>query len=295
MEPGAQTQPADRVRDNLGRWAWALYDWANSPFTTLIITFIFPAYFAAAVVHDPVRAQVLWGYAMTGSGLFVTLSGPLLGAVADAGGARKPWLFSFTGLCILASGLLWFVRPDPAFITWAMICVALGNVGFEFGTVFNNAMLPDLVPEERVGRLSGWVWALGYLGGLAALGIVLLVFLRPVRPPFDLDPEAAEHVRILGPLVAVWLATFSLPLFIYTPLTGLPARPPSGRWRATAWPHCTKHWPKSVCSAAGLLQRSCWHTCFMPMPRPRCSLSAASMPPGPSACRLPNSPRLESC
>ena len=200
-----------------GRASWALYDWANSPFTTLVITFIFPAYFQQAVIKDDVVGQTLWGYTIAGSGLAVAILAPMLGAIADARGGRKPWIFAFTLLCIIGTGLLWFAEPSLAWIGFSLVCVAIANIGFEFGVVFNNAMLPDIVPEERLGRLSGWAWGLGYGGGLAALLVALVFFIWPETVPFGLDKDAAEHVRILGPLVAVWLAVFSIPLFLFTP------------------------------------------------------------------------------
>jgi UMF1 family MFS transporter len=200
-----------------GRWSWALYDWANSPFATIVITFIFPAYFERAVVGDPVSAQSLWGYAIAASGILLAVLAPVLGSVADTGGGRKPWIFAFTLICVLGSALLWFAGPSPEWIALCLACVIFSNVAFELGIVFNNAMLPDLVPEERLGRLSGWAWGLGYAGGLAALVLVLVLFIWPETPPFGLDKEAAEHVRIAGPLVALWLALFSMPLFLFTP------------------------------------------------------------------------------
>jgi UMF1 family MFS transporter len=200
-----------------GRWSWALYDWANSPFTTLVVTFIFPAYFQQAVVKDAVEGQALWGSAIAASGLLIALMAPVLGAVADTGGGRKPWLFVFTWICVLASALLWLAEPSPAWIGFSLACVVIGIVGFEFGIVFNNALLPDIVPEERLGRLSGWAWGLGYAGGLVALVLALVVFIWPEVPPFGLDKEAAEHVRVAGPLVALWLAVFSIPIFLFTP------------------------------------------------------------------------------
>lgn len=198
-------------------WAWALFDWANSPFTTLVITFVFPAYFQQAVVKDAVEGQALWGYAVAGSGLAIALLAPVLGAVADASGARKPWIFAFTALCVLGSALLWFVEPSPTWIGFALVSVALAIVGYEFAIVFNNAMLPDIVDDSLLGRLSGWAWGLGYAGGLAALFAALLFSIWPETPPFGLDKEAAEHVRILGPLIGAWLAVFSVPLFLFTP------------------------------------------------------------------------------
>lgn len=210
-------EPVRLRSPGLGRFSWALYDWANSPFTTLIITFIFPAYLQTAVWADPVSGQSLWGYAIAGSGLIVALFAPFLGAIADVAGRRKPWVFGSTLICIVGTSVLWFTEPSPHWGAFGLICVALANIGFEFGVVFNNAMLPDIVPEERIGRMSGWAWGLGYAGGLAALAIALLVFIWPEHPPFGLDQNAAEQVRILGPLVALWLAIFSIPLFLFTP------------------------------------------------------------------------------
>ncbi len=200
-----------------GRWSWALYDWANSPFTTLIITFIFPAYFQAGIVKDAVAGQALWGYAIAASGLLIAIAAPILGAIADASGRRKPWVFAFTMVCAAGAGLLWFAQPSPAFIGASLGMVVVANLGFEFGIVFNNAMLPDIVPEERLGRLSGWAWGLGYAGGLAALLVALVVFIWPDPPLFGLDAGSAEQVRIVGPLVGVWLVLFSIPLFLFTP------------------------------------------------------------------------------
>lgn len=206
-----------------GLAAWALYDWANSPFTTLIITFVFPAYFARAIAGDETQGQALWGYAIAASGFFIAGFSPILGAIADAGGRRKPWLFAFTVLCITPSALLWFAEPDRASILPSLVLVGLANIGFEFGVAFNNAMLPDLVPEERIGRWSGWAWALGYAGGLAALIVGLVVFIERAWPWLPLDRAQAEHVRIVGPLVALWFAVFTWPLFLWTP-----DRPTSG-------------------------------------------------------------------
>ncbi len=174
-------------------------------------------------MKDPVAGQSLWGYAISGSGLFIATLAPFLGAIADASGRRKPWIFVSTAICVFGTALLWFVEPSPVWLAFGLACVVLANIGFEFGVVFNNAMLPDIVPEDRLGRLSGWAWGLGYAGGLAALAVALVAFIWPEQPPFGLDPGSAEQVRIVGPLVAIWLAIFSLPLFLFTP-----DRPSSG-------------------------------------------------------------------
>jgi len=208
-----------------GLVAWAFYDWGNSPFTTLIITFVFPVYFAQAVVGDETLGQTLWGYVIGASGLFIAIAGPILGAIADAGGRRKPWLLAFSSLCITACALLWFAEPDRTFVALSLVLVAVANIGFEFGVSFNNAMLPDLVPEERIGRWSGWAWALGYGGGLVALVVALALFIERAWPWLPLDRTNAEHVRVVGPFVGLWFAAFTWPLFLWTPdrpTSGLP-------------------------------------------------------------------------
>jgi UMF1 family MFS transporter len=199
------------------RIAWALYDWANSAYATLIVTFVFSTYFALAVVDDAVRGQQLWGWAASASGLAVALLAPVVGAVADAGGRRKPLLFAFTALATVGTALLWWAAPDPSFIAWVMIWYAIGNVGIEFGVVFANSMLPDLVPPARIGRWSGWAWGLGYAGGIVSMVVALLAFVQAETPPFGLEKESFEHIRAVAPLAAVWLAIFATPLFLFTP------------------------------------------------------------------------------
>ncbi|MSP20950.1 MAG: MFS transporter [Alphaproteobacteria bacterium] len=199
------------------RVAWAFYDWANSAYATLIVTFVFAAYFARAVVGDEVQGQQLWGTAASISGLAVALLAPVLGAISDAAGRRKPWLLVFTAVAAIASALLWWTEADPRFIAWGMLWYAVGNLGIEFGVVFANAMLPDLVPRARIGRWSGWAWGLGYASGIVSMAIALVGFVLTDRPWFGLDKEAYEHIRVVGPLAALWLVVFATPLFLLTP------------------------------------------------------------------------------
>jgi len=197
--------------------AWCFYDWANSAFPTVILTFVFAAYFTQAVAASPVAGTAMWGNAIALSGLAIAILSPVLGAIADQGGRRKPALFLCTAACVAAMAALWFVRPDPGDALIAIALVAIGNIAFEFAIVFYNAMLPELAAPERIGRWSGWAWGLGYGGGLACLVIALLFFVRAEPPPFGLDKAEAEHVRIVAPLVAAWFALFALPLFLFTP------------------------------------------------------------------------------
>lgn len=205
------------MNNRKGQFAWCLYDWANSSFPTVITTFVFAAYFTKAVSADVTSGTAAWGYAMSLSALAVAVLGPVLGSIVDQGGRRKPWIGFFTLTCITASALLWFVKPEASFVLMALVLVVIANTAFEVGMVFYNAMLPDIVSPDRLGRLSGWGWGLGYFGGLSCLGLVLVGFVQADTPWFGLSTETAEHLRITGPLVALWLAVFCLPLFLFCP------------------------------------------------------------------------------
>jgi UMF1 family MFS transporter len=207
------TAPASR----LGQVSWALYDWANSGFSAVIITFVYATYFTKGIAANEVSGTAEWGWAMSASGVAIALISPVLGAIADAGGRRKPWLFAWTVIAVVGCGLLWYGRPTPEVALMILVIAALANLAFEIAGVFYNAMLPEIVSREYLGRLSGWAWAMGYAGGLACLILVLYGFVQAEPPPFGLDESQAEDVRISGPLVGLWLAVFSVPLFLFTP------------------------------------------------------------------------------
>jgi len=211
------TQGSGRIAPRRGLFGWCLYDWANSAFPTVITTFVFSAYFTKAIAADEISGTAQWGIAISLSGLFVALLSPFLGAIADHGGRRKPWVFVLTLLCVVASALLWLARPETNFIILALSLVALANFAFEMAMVFYNAMLPDLVPRQRIGRLSGWGWGLGYAGGLVCLGLILVLLVQAETPIFGLDKESFEHIRATGPMVAIWMAVFAAPFFLWTP------------------------------------------------------------------------------
>ncbi len=209
-----------------GIWGWMFFDWAQQPFHTLIITFVFAPYFASAVAETPERGQELWGYATGFGGLAIAFLAPVLGAIADATGPRKPWIFGFSVLGVIGTWMLWYAVPGTGVTTWLLFAIALGLLGMEFAAVFNNAMMPDLVPRSELGKLSGSAWGLGYVGGLFSL-VVVLGFLAAspetgktllgVEPLFGLDAAAREGDRAAGPLTAIWYVVFILPMFLFTP------------------------------------------------------------------------------
>ncbi|GGC32189.1 MFS transporter [Siccirubricoccus deserti] len=198
-------------------WAWALYDWANSAFPTLVSSFVIAAYFTQGIAPDPATGQAQWGWMQTVAGLAIALLSPLLGAVADVGGRRRRMLGACTGVMVVATAGIWFARPDPGFTLWALLCVGVATVAFELGTVFYNAMLPQVARPGEIGRVSGLAWGLGYAGGLACLVVALLLLVRPDPSPLGLDRDSAEHVRATALLVALWVALFAWPVLLALP------------------------------------------------------------------------------
>ncbi|MBK8176303.1 MAG: MFS transporter [Rhodospirillales bacterium] len=201
----------------LGQFAWCSYDWANSAFPTVIVTFVFAAYFTKGVAADEVVGTSQWSYAVSLSMLATAVLGPFLGAIADHGGRRKPWVLAFTLVMAGSTAALWFATPKIGDVWWVLLCFALANFAFETGTIFYNAMLPSISPPAMIGRLSGWGWGLGYGGGLVCLVVTLFVLIRPDPPLFGLEAALAQPVRASALLVAGWLLAFSLPFFLLTP------------------------------------------------------------------------------
>jgi UMF1 family MFS transporter len=207
--------------------SWIFFDWAAQPYFTLITTFVFAPYFATHVASDPASGQALWGFATAAAGLVIALMSPVLGAIADASGRRKPWIAAFGALLVIGSCLMWFGRPgDVNVIPPLLLAYGIATIGVEFATVFNNAMMPSLVPPDKIGRLSGTGWATGYVGGILSL-ILVLGFLAAspetgrtlfgFTPLFGLDPVTHQGDRITGPLTAIWFIVFVLPMFLLTP------------------------------------------------------------------------------
>jgi UMF1 family MFS transporter len=214
--------------------SWIFFDWAAQPYFTLITTFIFAPYFATHVATDPASGQSLWGFATAAAGLMIALLSPVLGAIADASGRRKPWIAVFGAMLVIGSCLMWFGKPgEPGVIAPLLVAYAIATVGVEFATVFNNAMMPTLVPPNQIGRLSGTGWATGYVGGILSL-ILVLGFLAAspetgrtlfgFAPLFGLDPVSHQGDRITGPLTGIWFIIFVVPMFLLTP--DYPARRP---------------------------------------------------------------------
>lgn len=204
-------------------WGWFFFDWASQPYATLLITFIFAPYIGE-LLQDGARAQAAWGFGIGAAGLVIACAAPVLGAIADTAGNRMRFIWLFSGLYVIGSAGLWLAHPQT-FDLWLVLgFFALGMIGMECATIFTNSMLPDLGSREEIGRLSGNGWAFGYLGGLAALMVMLVFFAESaatgktflgLAPAFGLDPETREGTRFVGPLTALWYAIFMVPFFLW--------------------------------------------------------------------------------
>ncbi len=197
--------------------AWCAFDWSTTPFHSVINTFVFAVWFSRAVYGDETAGSAAWAYAAGFAGLIVALVSPVCGAIADRTGRRKVWILPLTALSLTACAGLWFVMPEKSSVPLALGLVIAATIASELALVFYNAILPDIAAPERLGRVSGLGWGVGYLGGLSALILVLVFLIKPATPLFGLDHAAGAHIRITGPLVALWGAAFAWPLFLFVP------------------------------------------------------------------------------
>jgi MFS transporter, UMF1 family len=198
--------------------AWALFDGARSPYNVLVNIFVFSAYFSSVVVADPVRGQVLWSYTSSIAALLVAIGAPVLGAVADAGGRRKPWLLGTLVVGIPSMCVLWFATPGmQAGLYGIMAAIVGGTLFYEYSGIFCNAMLPGIATGRRVGFLSGLGYALGNGIGVLLFLFFLFAWSWNPRPLFGLDAHLHEPERAVGILAAVCLLIFGSPLFLLTP------------------------------------------------------------------------------
>ena len=208
-----------------GLGGWMLFDWAAQPFFTVIITFIFGPYFVSRLTDDPAHGQAMWGYTLTISGIVIAVLSPVLGSIADQTGARKPWIAFFAVIKIVSLAMLWFAVPGSSLV-YPFIFIILASIAAEFSIVFNDSMMPRLVGEKEIGRISNMAWGLGYLGGMIVLiAVVTLLAGSPesgktilgLDPLFGLDPATGADARVTGPISALWYLVFILPMFLFTP------------------------------------------------------------------------------
>ena len=211
------TKPTTPIKVSKGMWSWAMFDWANSAFFVIIQTFVFAAYFQRSIAADAISGTEQWGSMVSAAGLLIAFTAPILGAIADRSGRRKPWIAAFSLMSIVASFLLWYAEPSTEFLIYALVVTFIATVGAEYAFIFYNAMLPDLVPPSYMGRWSGWSWAMGFAGGIVCLLGALYLFIESGGAWLGLNTETLEHIRATFVFTAVWYLVFSIPMFLRTP------------------------------------------------------------------------------
>ncbi len=206
-------------------WSWALYDFANSAYTTLIVTFVYAVFFTKQIAADPITGTAQWAHAVSLAAVVVAILSPFIGTVADnlGGPARHTAFVLLTALTVALTSLLYLPLPGQVF--FALTLFALSNICFELCNVIYNSYLPRIAPQAAIGRISGYGWALGYGGGLLAMAFVLFAFIRPEQPWFGLSRESGQNIRATALLVAIWYAVFSLPMVFWLRGNGSTAPP----------------------------------------------------------------------
>ena len=211
-----------------------MFDWATQPFYTLGLTFIFAPYFVSVAVEyffnigqnqasAEASAQSMWAWGQTIAGLIVAFLGLLAGAYADSMGRRMPWLWATSIVFIICTWMLWYMVPDGSNMWSSLILFSIAFVAAELALVFTNAILPTLGGRNMVGQISANGVAVGNLGGILSLFIMLFfffdeggkTFLIGLEPGLGLlDPEFREGTRAVGPLISIWFIVFIIPYFI---------------------------------------------------------------------------------
>ena len=193
--------------------SWCFYDFGNSAFTTLVVTFIYSTYFTKSIAENEIDGTFLWSNGIAVSAIIVALFSPLLGAIADKAGYRKQLLVVTTLSSIFATTLLFF--PLKGQVLFSLTLFVIANVNFELGSVFYNSYLPEIADKKKIGRISGYGWGLGYCGGLICMLIAMLVFISPNDPWFGFSKDTGSNIRATNLLVGGWFLLFSLPAIFF--------------------------------------------------------------------------------
>jgi MFS transporter, UMF1 family len=201
---------------------WAMFDFANSSYTTVIISVVYCIIFPRIIVGDGPEfrtGNLLWSIALSLSYLVVLLSAPLCGAIMDFSASKKKFLFASTILTVAASAALYFVFPGD--VVFGMLCIILSNIGFSLSESFVSSFLPHLGPPGDLGKISGYAWGLGYFGGLSSTAIVLFGL-------GALAPDNFSNLRWVGPITGAFFLVASIPTFLWLQEHGAPKTLPEG-------------------------------------------------------------------
>lgn len=219
MTKSDSTGPLRVPKTKLGRkgtFAWALWDWAEQPYPTIMQTFIFPVYLASAVAEAGTNADALLGITTGIAGFLLAVIAPVLGRRSDEGGRRKFWLMVNTYVLVLIMVASFFVEPKAEFLIFGLVLYGLGSVVQETAFINYYAMLKSVSSPSTIGRISGYAWGLGYAGGILLLAVALFGFVLP-GTVFGVPATDGLEVRTVFLFSAIWTLVFSLPLLLRVP------------------------------------------------------------------------------
>ena len=198
-------------------FAWSLWDWGSASFNAVVTSFVFTVYITSAPFGPEAEVSSKLGIALLTAGIVVALLAPVVGQITDAAGRRKTWLGINTGVVVGATALLALVAPGEEYLLLGLILLAVGNVGFEFASVSYNAMLTQISTNQNVGKVSGFGWGMGYLGGIVLLAILLVGFIFPDVGWFGVTSDEGWNIRLAMVVSAAWFAIFAIPVFFAVP------------------------------------------------------------------------------
>ncbi|RUR01663.1 MFS transporter [Labedella endophytica] len=220
-QPSAPAQPLVESPDRTNTRrviAWGLWDWGSASFNAVVTTFVFTVYLTTADGFGGETLVSQWlAWTLSGAGLIIAVLAPVTGQRSDTSGRRKFWLGVNTGLVVLATTLLFFVAPEASLLPLGLLLLGAGNIFFEFAGVNYNAMLRQVSTPRTIGRVSGFGWGMGYLGGIVLLLIVYFGFISPEVGLFGVTGEDGMDVRVTMLVSAVWFGLFALPVFFAVP------------------------------------------------------------------------------
>ncbi|WP_299054961.1 MFS transporter [uncultured Nocardioides sp.] len=193
-------------------WAWGLWDWAGAAFNAVITTFVFSVYLTSDAFGPQADSRL--GWTLAAAGVVVALTAPVSGQRSDGRGHRTRWLGIHTGLVVICSAALFWVRPDESYLWFGLLALAAGNVFFELAQVNYNAMLPRVSTPATIGRISGLGWGLGYLGGIVLLLAVYLGLISPEVGWFGVTDADGLDVRVTMLVCAAWTLVFAVPVLL---------------------------------------------------------------------------------
>ena len=190
-----------------------LFDWATSPIPTIHTTFIFSVYFVNSIADN--SGSFYWGLIIGIAGVFTAFLGPLLGSFSDKKGIRKKTLFILVLIGFLATSLLWFAKPNEKYFLYAIVFSFISILSMELIFVSYNSLLKKVSDKNDYGKISGLSWCSGYIGGISALIICLVLFIFPTELPFNISKDQGGDVRSCMVFISIWLVIFSIPIFLY--------------------------------------------------------------------------------